>query len=115
MFAGPPGTGKTTVARLYAQLLAALFAVRRGQLVEVSRSDLVEQWVGWSARSTRAIVEKALDGVLFIDEAYSLSAGHGAGHDFGSEVSTARGEMENLREATSSSSSPATPTHAGPS
>lgn len=100
VFAGPPGTGKTTVARLYAQLLAALSAVRRGQLVEVSRSDLVEQWVGWSARSTRAIVEKALGGVLFIDEAYSLSSQNiSGGHDFGSEVIDELVlQMENHRE-----------------
>ena len=86
IFAGPPGTGKTTIARLYGSILAAMGVLQRGQVIEVGRSGLVASYVGQTAQRTAEAFDRARGGVLFIDEAYSLSAHAGGGADFGREA-----------------------------
>lgn len=85
VFLGNPGTGKTTVARLLARLYHAIGVLPKGQLVEVDRSGLVAGFVGQTALKTQEVIQKAIGGVLFIDEAYAL-VNQDNGNDFGREV-----------------------------
>jgi Holliday junction resolvasome RuvABC ATP-dependent DNA helicase subunit len=99
VFIGNPGTGKTTVARLLGQLYTAIGVLRTGQLIETARSDLVAGYVGQTAIKTTEMVNKALGGILFIDEAYALTKAEASGQDFGQEaVDTLVKLMEDHRD-----------------
>lgn len=84
MFKGNPGTGKTTVARLIGKLFHKVNVLSKGHLIECERADLVGEYIGHTAQKTRDVIKKAMGGILFIDEAYSL--GRGGEKDFGKEA-----------------------------
>ena len=97
VFTGNPGTGKTTVARALANILHAIGLLSGGQLVEVGRADLVGEYVGQTAIKTNHVIDKAMGGILFVDEAYSLC--NGPHDDYGREaVNTLLQRMENDRD-----------------
>lgn len=99
VFLGNPGTGKTTVARIIAEVLYNLKYIKQNKLIEVSSKDLVGEYVGQTAPKTMGVIEKALGGVLFIDEAYSLASGGQNNNSYNDEaIATLIQAMENYRD-----------------
>ncbi len=98
IFTGNPGTGKTTIARLFSQMLKEIGILQKGHTVEVERADLVAQYIGQTAQKTREVLKQAQGGLLFIDEAYSLA--RGGERDFGKEsIDTLVRAMEDQRDS----------------
>jgi SpoVK/Ycf46/Vps4 family AAA+-type ATPase len=99
VFYGSPGTGKTTVARIVGRIYKDLGVLKKGHTVETDRAGLVGEYVGKTGPKTDTVIMKALDGILFIDEAYSLVPENGSGNDYGQEaISTILKRMEDYRD-----------------